>query len=255
MKHAIAALMFLAIASPAGALADPKADAKIHIDKATTLHGEGKFAEALEELKHAYTLDPRPELLYAIGQVHVQLGNCPQAITFYERFLSTKPDAGPAGAAREAIQTCKTAPPDPVVTPTPDPQPTPTPTPTPGPVAEQRPPPRADEPSGPKPWYKDKVGGALVGGGAVLGVVAVISYFGARGKLDDAENAPTFQAHEDLVDDANGQRNLAVGLAVGSVVLIGAGIVRYQLRDNGETRQVAITPTTNGGLVTWMGRF
>ncbi|MBA3398052.1 MAG: hypothetical protein H0T89_35835, partial [Deltaproteobacteria bacterium] len=51
------------------------------------------------------------------------------------------------------------------------------------------------------------------------------------------------------------QRNLAVGLAVGSVVLIGAGIVRYQLRDKGETRQVAITPTTNGGLVTWMGRF
>ncbi|MDQ3301573.1 MAG: tetratricopeptide repeat protein, partial [Myxococcota bacterium] len=131
MKHAIAALMFLAVASPAMALADAKADAKIHIDKATALHGEGKFAEALEELKNAYTLDPRPELLYAIGQVHVQLGNCPQAITYYERFLSTKPDAGPAGAAREAIQTCKTAPPESVVTSPPDPEPTPTPAPNP----------------------------------------------------------------------------------------------------------------------------
>src|SRR5687768_4618865 len=105
MKHMRTLLLLLLI--PTSALADPKAQAKDHIEKATTFHGEGKFKEALEQLTLAYALDPKPELLYAIGQVHVQLGNCTQAISFYERFLQSKPTAGPAAAAKEAIQTCK----------------------------------------------------------------------------------------------------------------------------------------------------
>ena len=87
------------LALPRAARADAKQEADARMAKATELYSAGKFAEALNELTVAYTLDPRPELLYAIGQMHVQLGNCPQAILFYERFLSTKPEAVPAAAA------------------------------------------------------------------------------------------------------------------------------------------------------------
>lgn len=260
MKHrlaSIAVLLVLLGAPAAPALADPKADAKARIEKATTLHAEGKFKEALDELTIAYALDPKPELLYAIGQVHVQLGDCTSAISFYERFLASKPAPGPAAAAREAITTCKTAPPEPKEPPpdpdpgvtTPPPAADPEPTPTPPPVAEQ-------PAGGPGPWYTDKLGDALVGGGIVLGVVSVIFYQGARGKLDDAEAAPTYDEHESLVSDAKSQRNMAVGFAIGGAALIGAGVARYIMRDTGaESKSVAVTPISGGGAITWTRSF
>ena len=260
MKHARSILLLLALA-PSTASADPKSEAKIHIDKATTFHGDGKFKEALDELTLAYALDPKPELLYAIGQVHVQLGNCSQAIAFYERFLASKPTAGPASAAKEAIQTCKNAPP-------PEVKPDPVPEVKPDPVPEQKDPepmpqgpPRKEEPpsTGGKPWYKDVIGDALVGGGIVAGVLGVVFYQQMNGKLDDAEDrnkAPTIDAHNKLRDEAASKRTLAIGFGVGGVALIGAGIARYMLRDNGErSHKVAVTPTSDGGLITVMGRF
>ncbi|MBA3821767.1 MAG: hypothetical protein H0X17_22980, partial [Deltaproteobacteria bacterium] len=131
------------------------------------------------------------------------------------------------------------------------------PAPTPEPSApEPRPqPPVAEQPTGAGPWYTDKLGDALVGGGLVLGVASVFFYQGARGKLDDAEAAGSYDEHRELVDEAKSKRTLAAGLAVGGVVLVGAGIVRYMLRDQGEARRVAVTPTTSGGLITWMGQF
>src|SRR5688500_8812680 len=87
--------------------ANPKQDAKEHIARATQLHKDGQFDEARVELEAAHALDPKPELLYALGQVHVKLGKCDRAITFYEQFLETRPKRGQAAAARQAIQVCK----------------------------------------------------------------------------------------------------------------------------------------------------
>ena len=261
MKHARTLLLLLLLA-PVTAYADAKSEAKAHIDKATTFHGEGKFKEALEQLTLAYALDPKPELLYAIGQVHVQLGNCTQAISFYERFLGTKPTAGPAAAAKEAIETCKNAPP-PEVKPDPVPEVKPDPVPEqndPEPMPDPKPPRNETPPTtGGKPWYKDVIGDVLVGGGIVAGVLGVVFYQQMSGKLDDSEDrtkAPTVEAYNKLRDDAASKRNLAIGFGVGGVALIGAGIARYMLRDNGErTSKVAVTPTSDGGLITVMGRF
>src|SRR5439155_21886635 len=59
------------------------------------------------ELKTAYLLDPRPEILYAIGQAHSRLGQCEEAKVFYERFLATRPEADIATATRDAMAACK----------------------------------------------------------------------------------------------------------------------------------------------------
>jgi len=267
-KHLLALLVALTI--PATAFANAKKEAKEHIDKATAFHAEGKFKEALDELTIAYTLDPKPELLYAIGQVHVQLGNCPQAITFYQRFLGTKPAAGPAAAAKEAIETCKNVDANPRPDPKPDPKPDPVVDPKPDPVPPKpdvavkedeppgisQPPPRNETPAGPKPWYKDMIGDALVIGGVGLSVASVIFYTQMNGKLDDADNAPTYPEVEKARDDASSKQKLAIGFGVGGVVLIGAGIARYMLRDKGESNnKVVVAPTNDGGYVTWMGRF
>ncbi len=102
-----AVVVVAALAVPTLAVADSKTEAQHHVDRATALHGKSQFAAASAELAIAYALDPRPELLYALGQLRVALGNCAEATAFYNRFLTTRPEPGPAAAASEAIATCK----------------------------------------------------------------------------------------------------------------------------------------------------
>ena len=210
------------------------------VELATQLYKDGKYAEALVELDKAYALDPQPKLLYAIGQVHVKLGRCPDAIAFYDKFLATNPDAGPASSARQAIEACKKAAPPPEPTP---PPPTPEPIPLP-------PPPEVT------PLYKDPIGGALVGAGVIAGVVGIVIYRGARADLDGAETAKTYQASEKLVDSGHSKRTYAAIAGGGALVLIGAGVIHMVVRDRGSSeRAVAVTPATGGAIVTWSGRF
>jgi len=210
-----------------------------HIEKATLAHKEGRFADALVELQAAYAIDPRPELLYAIGQVQVKLGRCGDAISSYELYLATNPSERSAGATHQAIETCRAqlaaAPPPPPA----------------------GPPPSAAPPSSrARPWYTDKVGDALVLGGAVAGVFGVVIYVGARSDLDSAEAAPTLTRYDELVDRARTKRAASVVLIGGGVALIGAGIVHYLVHDRAtESRGVGVVPATGGGLVTWTGRF
>lgn len=232
------------VALPMAAFAGPKEkeEAQKHIAKATEAHQASKFDVALTELEAAFALDPQPDLLYAIGQVHVKLNNCPVAISFYERFLETKPAAEPAAATNEAIHNCRAqleAQPT-VVEPTPAPEPTP--------VA---PPPAA----APAPRQFDAIGTTLVGLGVVSTIVGVVMYSGAISTLDDAEMAGTYQEHETLVDDAHGQRTLAVIFTAAGVAAIGVGAWHYLSFRNSETAKVAVVPTATGGMISWAGRF
>lgn len=244
--HLARAVMALILAAPLSALAGPqeKEKAQEHVARAMEAHGKSDFTTALLELEAAYALDPLPDLLYAIGQVYVQLNRCPEAIEYYEKFLATKPAKQAAADTKQAIQTCQAKEPPPPPPPDPEPQPPPPPPPV---VLSTA-----------KPWYKDPIGDALVIGGVAAGVVGAIMYTGARSDLDKAETAMNIQEYDDLVDGAKSKRMYSVILAGGSVVLIGAGIARFMLRDGGsnqETRNVGVVPAKGGGLVTWTGRF
>jgi tetratricopeptide (TPR) repeat protein len=226
-------------AAPSAAHAEAKAKvaARARMDKATDLYGKGQYAEAVNELAIAYTLDPQPETLYAMGQLHVQLGSCEQAILFYERFLSTNPDTVAAAAAQEAIDTCLYAP-DAIARLKAAPAPKPAPKPA------------------PPAWYTDKLGAVLLGGGVVLGIAGVVTYTSARSDLDDADAASDYQAHAELVDSAHGKRTFAAVLGVVGVGLAGAGVTRYVLvRRASASASVGLAPAGSGGLVTWSGRF
>lgn len=94
------------VAVPVQALADPKTEANEHFAKASVAHKEGRYADAMVELEAAFALDPRPELLYALGQLSVKLGRCPDAISYYRRFLATHPKPGAAAHAQQAIEVC-----------------------------------------------------------------------------------------------------------------------------------------------------
>ncbi len=51
------------------------------------------FANALADAKAAYELDPRPALLYNLGQCYRALGDLRQALFSYRRYLREEPDA------------------------------------------------------------------------------------------------------------------------------------------------------------------
>lgn len=246
----LSALIFLvALASPVLADTTAKTEAKRHIDHASQLHKDGKFQQALDELTVAYSLDPQPELLYAIGQMHVKLGQCTLATAFYERFLTTRPADGPASAAQEAIASCKLrgdtpAAPEPPVTPPALPPQPPPPSPL---VVDQEPVDSA--------WYRDKIGDALVGGGVVVAVLGGIVYASAVGKLDDADQATSYAAQQALVDKAHSDRLYSVVLVAGGAALIGAGIYHYILDGAAPRAQVGVVPSHGGAFASLSLRF
>lgn len=232
MPHArpLLRLAIAALVLPVAAHAGPKEDAQRHIAKAMDAHQRADFATALTELEAAYTADPQPDVLYAIGQVYVKLDRCADAISYYERYLATAPSLEAAGQAQEAIEVCKAKLPPP---------------PAPEPVPPPPPPPRHAS-----PWYEDPLGDALVVGGVAALAAGVVLYVGARGELDDAEASMTLPEYQDHLDGARRKRLASVVLIGGGAALVAGGVVRYLTRDT-----VSVVPTSGGGLVTWGGDF
>ena len=96
----------------------------------------------------------------------------------------------------------------------------------------------------------------LLGGGVVLGAAGVVTYAMARSDLADADAAPDYQHHADLVDSAHSKRTIAAVLGVAGIGLAGAAVVRYVLvRRSSARATVGVAPAAGGGLVTWGGRF
>lgn len=230
------------------ALAGPKekAQAKKHVKAATQAHKLQNYELALAELQAAYALDPSPDTAYAIGQVQVKLGNCPEAIMSYSTFVESKPEPEAAAAANEAIKLCR----EQLAA---QPPPPPPPDPTPQPPAPPAPPPPAS-PEG-KAFYQDVVGDVLVGGGVIAFGAGIALYLGARGTIDDAEKAPTYGEQQSLVDDARSKRMYAVILGSVGVAAIGVGVWRFTKVGSATEKTVALVPTTTGGVVTLSGRF
>lgn len=291
---AVAGLASVADAKPK-AKAKGKGNAKAHIDKATKAHKEGKFDVALTELQAAYDIDPQPKLLFAIAQVQVKLDDCPAAIDNYNKFLESTKDKQKQEVVKQAIAACKdkdkavaepkpdkpdssvfrkdkdkdkekepAPPPAPeVIEATPPAPPAPEPTPAPPPAPTPLPITKFDEPTRPAPaptphhkaFYRDILGDVLVLAGVGVGAYSFIEYRAATKDLDNAEHASSIDAYNDLVNSAHDKRKMSVVFAGGGVVLLGAGILRYALRSDGESHRVALVPTHSGGLITWTGGF
>lgn len=224
--------------APAIARANPADDARAHVARATQAHKEGRFDDARVELEAAYALTPKPELLYALGQVHAKLGRCGDATTYFRRFAATQSDPQVAQVIDQAIAACKSA--APAAAPASPPAPAPAP---------------AAPPEGER-WYHDKLGDALVLAGATATIVGLVEYRSAVSDLDAAESATTVTRYRELVGEAHDKRTTALVLTGVGGLLIAGGIVHYVLHDRGaEARGVAVVPAPGGGLITYEGRF
>ncbi len=119
------------------------AEAERLAKQSITDYNVGDFQAALDEATRAYKLEPRPALLYNLGQVHRALHHWEQAEFYYRGYLRGKPDAPNRVAVEKLIdemQAKQAAPastgptPTPTITVTPKPAPPAPTTPTQVPV-------------------------------------------------------------------------------------------------------------------------
>lgn len=247
MKWLVATALVLGTASASAA---PKgAAAKAAFDKGVAAYTKGDFAAASDQLGKSYDLEPDVETLFAWAQTERKLEHCEKASTLYAKLLDAELPAANKTVVREKFDECQNilaaqAPkPAPVVTP---PPPTPTPTPTP-------PPPPSDEG---RAWWKDPVGGALVGVGLVGVGVGTVFLVQGRAADKDKATAVTYGEFQRLEDRAEARGKLGTGVLIGGGVLVTAGIVWYATHGGGKHgTQVSGWAAPDGGGLVAFGAF
>jgi tetratricopeptide (TPR) repeat protein len=182
-------------------------------EKGRAAYREGRFSDSVSHLREAYALVPEPVLLYNLARAHEGLGEYPEAIDAYERYLATAKDIPDRGAierklvslrreleererlARERDEALNAKrEPGEGSTSRSDPQP-------------------ASAGASPWPWVVAGLGGAVLVGGGVFGSMALSTN-------DDAELAPSQLEAASLRDDAEGLATIStVGFVVGGVLL------------------------------------
>lgn len=239
---------FVLPASLALAPGEMDPEAKQRLTDGLTHYQAKEYAPAIKEFRVAYALDPRAEILFAWAQAERLYGRCSRASKLYRRFLTSKPSAQQAEAARQGLDRCRdqpdTTPVDPEDALPPEPEPEPAPAPAPEPVPEDTPPP-------PPPRRRvDGLGVGLLVGGAAVGGVGVGLLGAAAGKASDVMNAGMY---DDYADGAGKVRTLRVAggvLAGVGGALIVAGVVRLVVRARAPRRDVAVWTAPDGaGLV------
>ena len=96
----VAVTMALAALWSAPAAADPTR-ARAHFDLAKRYFEVNEYRRAMDEFKVAYVEEPDPAFLYNIAECHRRLGEVPDALIFYRRFLQLAPASAPARASVE----------------------------------------------------------------------------------------------------------------------------------------------------------
>jgi tetratricopeptide (TPR) repeat protein len=99
MRAALLSIVCLCLLSRL-ALADA-ASARAHFDKGRTFFEVDEYRKAIAEFKAAHIEKPDPAFLYNIAECYRRLGDVPEALQFYRRFLAT---ASPDDKARPVVE-------------------------------------------------------------------------------------------------------------------------------------------------------
>lgn len=276
MRRLISALAVVAVAtSPALAVPKKKA-ARAEFDKGVEAYTKGDFAGAAEALGKSFSLEADVETLFAWAQTERKLDRCDKAIELYEKLLKMKLPEENKDAVRVQIEECrailstaKTPPLDPKPDPKPDAKPDTKPDSdatdvasdakpdtvadaTGSPPDDTRPPPPSEGSS--PAWWKNPVGGALVGVGLVGVAVGTVFFIQGKNADADKDNATTYTQYESLASDAESKGRIGViGLAAGGALILG-GVIWYATHSGGTKREDVVSgwvaPDSSGLVVT-----
>lgn len=243
------AAVALVIGASTASAAPKGADAKAAFDAGVAAYTKGDFVAASEALSKSYDLEPDIETLFAWAQTERKLDRCDQASALYAKLLAADIPAENKAVVREKFDECQKilaaqAPKEPdkaavVVS---------------APVQSPPPPPEPHESA--RAWWKDPIGGALVGVGVIgLGVGGVF-IVQARSADKDKASAPSYGEFQRLEDRAESRGKLGVAALIGGGVLVTAGIVWYATHRS-SSKQTTVTgwiDSDSGGIAA-LGRF
>lgn len=222
MNRVVLCLAVLALAAPVNA---EELTADIHLAAAREAHARGDFAAARVELLAAYTLEARPELLFALGQAELNLGNYDAAIEYYDQFIASNPGDDQVALAQQAIGAARMR----------RVQPTPAPS-TVEPVRER--PVVVHH----RRWKIEDTG--LVALGGIAGVLGGGLVVYARHLANDRSG--TLSDYDARLANARTTRWTGIGIASGGVLLITAALIRWRLRPDGPAMTATLTPSSGG---------
>ena len=213
------------------------------VEKADAAWSAARYPEAAELYAQAYAETGDIAYLYARAQAEQASGDCVAASATYEAFIATEPLPEAVDAAESALAECRAQLPEPEPEPKPEPEPEPEPEPASvaAPNATAHRPPR-----GIRPWYRDPAGAVLVAvGGAGLGAGVALTIL-ARTQQAEAERATDVVRYGERNDRAVALSRASIPvLVVGGALAIG-GAVRYGLlarRQRAATARVRIGPS------------
>lgn len=183
-----------------------------HLARGRALYNAGDFPRARDELLAAYRTDPRPELLFALGQVELNLGHFAQAIDYYQRFLASNPAPDQAALAQQAIGAARAR------------------------LAEK---PAAPPPARPPPyrmWDDEDTGIAAIGAASLVAGTGMLLY--AVHGFDN--HGGTLSQYNARLSRATFALWAGAGCAATGVAVIGGAFLRWRLHlVDGEVQPVA----------------
>lgn len=239
MNRALVAVACTVLVAGAARAEPPRVD---HYEAGKRLFLARRYTEALQEFRRALAVAPRPEVLYSMAQAQRMLGDCPGAVETYRAFLAGQPGEPLAEYARANIERCE---------------------------AERRGPERQDperrdpERSGPgRAWYRDGVGDALVGAGAVAGIVGAVIWRSGRSTASAVASAPdyqTFVQRRSAAGSALAEQEIGVAAMIAGGAAVVAGVVHY-LRDAGPAPAphdlaLGVAPAAGGAVLSGRAAF
>jgi len=245
--------------APADAGPQPKGplsatdEAKRLFAEAESQYEAGNVNSALALMQACYKVCGRPELLFNLGELQRELGQCRVALTSYQKYLHQLPHAHRHQEARQAVLELSRQCPDPVILPSAQPA-------APAPVTEDR-----DDTN-----LVNLAGWISIGTGVALGAGA--AYFAVESRKDqrdvekiqrelEADPAkPPWDESDGPPTQAEGNRkeNWAWGLGIASAICVSGGATLLLWDHYGRSRpssSVTVTAGPYGVEAGYSGRF
>jgi hypothetical protein len=274
------ALLVVAVLVGSASAAPKSKAARKHFDKGVTAYTKGDFAAAAAAFSKSNAIEQDMETMFAWAQSERQLDHCDKAIELYDKLLATDMPSENKEAVKVQIGECKeilakqkpanttkpdttkpdTTKPDTTKPDTTKPDTTkPDTTPLPDTTAHETTAnangandttpstltgPSPETPATPegRAWWKDPVGGALVGAGVVgmgLGTVFLVQGSSAN---SDKDTATTYDEYQAFDDRAKSRGQLGVITLVAGGALAAGGVVWY----------VTHKPSHNATVTGWL---
>lgn len=230
----LALFIAAALSAPLPSQAQTRAEqARAHIDRGAVFYNLQDWAAAAREYKEAYAADPKPEVLFMLGQAQRFGGECATAIGTYKAYSRSQGVTGTQQAAAEGLmhkceaeladKQAKAVAAQPVAPAAP-------PHAAEGaPITAPSTAPAKETPVVPSPWYADVFGGVLFVGGLSLAGVGTGFLLAGNSAMSGAPSAASYAGYQDQSTGAKPKQTFGVaGVVVGSTVAM-LGVIRYMV--------------------------